>query len=83
MNMRLTVNEPVPRMYTQIYTPTVVQGKGGGGCGWTILWVVVVLEACSVTNSDRHLGRHLGFYQELEIKLKPREIVISCALHEK
>ena len=31
MNMRLTVNEPVPRMYTQIYTPTVVQGKGGGG----------------------------------------------------
>ena len=33
MNMRLTVNEPVPRMYTQIYTPTVVQGKGGGGGG--------------------------------------------------
>ena len=31
MNMRLTVNEPVPRMYTQIYTPTVLQGKGEGG----------------------------------------------------
>ena len=47
MNMRLTVNEPVPRMYTQIYTPTVVQGgAGGGGCGWTILWVVALLEAC-------------------------------------
>ena len=32
-----------------------------------ILWVVVLLEACDVTNN----GRHLGFCQELEIKLKP------------
>ena len=28
-------------------------------------------------------GRHLGFYQELEIGLKPQEMVIFCALHEK
>ena len=37
-----------------------------------------VLEACDVTNN----GRHRGFYQELEIRLKLREIAIFCALHE-
>ena len=37
-----------------------------------ILWVMALLEACDVTNN----GRHLGFYQELEIRLKPREMVI-------
>ena len=42
-----------------------------------ILWVVRLLEACDNTNN----GRHLGFYQELEIRLRPREIVIFCALH--
>ena len=36
-------------------------------------------EACDVTNN----GRHLGFYQELGIRLKPREMVTFCALHEK
>ena len=41
-----------------------------------ILWVVALLEACDVTNSGVHLSRHLGFYQELEIRLKPREMVI-------
>ena len=40
-----------------------------------ILWVVALLEACDVTNNGRHLGRHLGFYQELENRLKPREMV--------
>ena len=40
-----------------------------------ILGVVVLLEACDVTSSDRHLGRHLGFYQKLEIRLKPREML--------
>ena len=44
-----------------------------------ILWVVALLETCDVTNN----GRHLGFYQELEIRLKPREMVFFCALHEK
>jgi len=48
-----------------------------------ILWVVALLEACDITNDGLHLGRHLGFYQELEIRLKPREIVIFCSLHEK
>ena len=38
-----------------------------------ILWVVVLLEKCHVNNNGRHLGRHLGFYQGLEIRLKPRE----------
>ena len=40
-----------------------------------ILWVVALLEACDVINN----GRHLGFYQELEIRKKPREMVIFCA----
>ena len=65
----------------------MVQGGGGGGCWWIeplpgvfdlnkiryILWVVALLEACDVTNSGRHLSYHLGFCQELEIRLKPRE----------
>ena len=42
-----------------------------------ILWVVARLEACDVTNN----GHHLGFYQELEIRLELREMVIFCALH--
>ena len=46
------------------------------------LWVVALLEAYDVTNNSRHLGRHLGFHQELEIRLKPQETVIFCALHE-
>ena len=40
------------------------------------LWVVALLEACDVTNNGRNLGRHLEFYQELEIRLKPQEMVI-------
>ena len=47
-----------------------------------ILWVVVLLRACDVTNNDCHLGHHLGFYQELQVRLKPREMVIFCAWHE-
>ena len=34
-----------------------------------ILQVVALLEAYHVTNNDRHLG----LYQELEIRFKPRE----------
>ena len=41
------------------------------------------MEACDVTNNSRHLGRYLGFYQELEIRLKLREMVTVCTLHEK
>ena len=49
-----------------------------------ILWVEALLETCDVTNNGRHLVRHLGFYQELEIRLKPREMVIIFgALSEK
>ena len=42
-----------------------------------ILWVMALLEACDVTNN----GCHLGFYQELEIRIKLQEMVIFCALH--
>ena len=48
-----------------------------------ILGVVDLQEACDVTNNVRHLGRLLGFHQEVEIRLKPREMVFFCALHEK
>ena len=41
-----------------------------------ILGVVALLKAHDVTDNGRHLGRHLGSYQELEIRLKPREMVI-------
>ena len=44
-----------------------------------ILWLVAPLEACDVSNN----GHHLRFYQELEIRLKPQEMVIFGALHEK
>ena len=43
------------------------------------LGVVVLLEACDVTNN----GRHFAFYQELEIWLKPREIVFFLVLYMK
>ena len=33
---------------------------------------MALVEACDVTNNCRHLG----FYQELEIRLKPQEMVI-------
>ena len=33
-----------------------------------ILWVVALLKVCDVTKYGRHLDRHLGFYQELEIR---------------
>ena len=36
----------------------------------SILCVVALQEACVVTNDGCHLGRHLGFYQEMEIRLK-------------
>ena len=48
-----------------------------------ISWVVTLLKTCDVTNNGHHLGRHLGFYQELEIRLKPGEMVILCALYAK
>ena len=44
-----------------------------------ILGVVALLEACDVTNN----GRHLGFFQELEIRLKPQERVIFFVLYMK
>ena len=42
-----------------------------------ILCVVVLLEACDVTNN----GGHLGFYRELEIRLKSRYSQLSLDGH--
>ena len=39
--------------------------------------MVALLEAYDVTNNGRHLVRHLGFYQELEIRLKQRQMVTA------
>ena len=36
--------------------------------------------ACDVTNNGPHLGHHLGFYQELEIGLKPLEMAFFLFL---
>ena len=38
--------------------------------------MVALLGACDVTNNGRNLSRHLEFYQELEIRLKPGEMVV-------
>ena len=48
-----------------------------------ILGVLALLGACDVINNGRHFDRHLGFYQELDIRLKSRKMIIFCALHEK
>ena len=44
-----------------------------------VLRVIALPEACDVTNNSRHLG----FYQELEIRLKSPEMVIFCSLQGK
>ena len=54
------------RTYTQIHTPTVVQGGGGR------LREPLLIN----TNNDRHLG----LCQELEIRLKPRGTDIFLVL---
>ena len=43
-----------------------------------ILWVVALLEACDVTNSCHHLGRHLRLYEDLEIRCKLRKWYVLC-----
>ena len=58
--------------------PLIFLTRWGIFYGWWSCW-----KACDVTNNGRHLGRHLGFYQELEIKLKPLEMVIFFVLHIK
>ena len=45
--------------------------------------MVALLEVCEVTSKGRHLGGDLGFYQELEVRLKPREMVIFFVLDMK
>jgi len=35
-----------------------------------ILWIAALLGGCDVIQDGRHIGRHLGFYQKLEIAKK-------------
>ena len=44
---------------------------------------MALLGACDVTNNGGNLSRHLGFYQELEIRLKPREMAFFFVLDMK
>ena len=46
-----------------------------------ILWVLPLMEACDVAKHGRHFERHLGFYQELGIRYKPRELIILFVLN--
>ena len=39
--------------------------------------------SCDVINNGRLLGRHLGFYQEFEIRIKPQEMAIFFVLEMK
>ena len=45
--------------------------------------MVALLEDFGVTNNDRHLGRHLEFYQELAHLVKTARTGTFCASHEK
>ena len=71
--------EPLPRVFDMLqYLEAIcLQWKASDLLNKMryILWVVTLLEACDVTNN----GCYLGFYQELEIRLKPQEMVIFCA----
>ena len=61
------------REYRQIHTPTPWYKRlGGGGDGTPppSFWYVAVF-----WNNGCYLGRHLGFYQELEIRFKLQEMV--------
>ena len=68
--------EPLPRVFDMLqYFETIlssVESRWSSQQDEVYLWVVALLEACDVTNK----GRHLGFYQELEIRLRPQEMVI-------
>ena len=43
-----------------------------------ILWVLAPLEACDVTKHGRHLGRHLGFHQDLKIMFIQATLISKC-----
>ena len=61
--------EPLPRVFYMLrYFDTILPSVKAKMR--YILWVVALVEACDVTKN----GRHLGFHQEVEIRLKPREI---------
>ena len=70
--------EPLPRVFDQLHSCSIskrfyLQWKAFDFLNKVryILWLVTLLEAC-----DQQ-------WLELEIRLKPQEMVILCALHEK
>ena len=72
--------EPLPRVFDMLqYCETIllsVESFDLLNKMRYILWVVALLEVRDVTNN----GRHLGFYQDLEIRLKLREMTIFLFL---
>jgi len=48
-----------------------------------ILWIRALLGTCDIIQDGGHIGRHLGFYQKLEIMKKRRKLEIVDASHVK
>ena len=80
-----------PWTYMQIHTPTVVQGGWVEAPPrvFDMLQYFETMKAvnggtarggCDVINNGHHLGCHLGFYKELEIRIKPQEMAIFLCL---
>ena len=66
--------EPFPRSFQY-----VVVFRNGFTLSGKTLMVIALPEACDVTNNSHHVG----FYQELEIRLQSPEMVIFCSLQGK
>ena len=61
---------PPPRVFDMFqYFETMKAVNGGTARG-----------GCDVINNGHHLGCHLGFYKELEIRIKPQEMAIFLCL---
>ena len=64
--------EPLPGVFDMLqYFETILQWKAIDLLNKMryILGVVRLQEACDVTNNGHQVGRHLEFYQEVEIRL--------------
>ena len=66
--------EPFPRSFHY-----VVVFRNDFTLSGKTLMVIALPEACDVTNNSHHVG----FFQELEIRLQSPEMVIFCSLQGK
>ena len=61
---------PPPRVFDMLQYFETMKAVNGG----------TVRGGCDVINNGHHLGCHLGFYKELEIRIKPQEMAIFLCL---